>query len=131
MAVGVIIVPYNALSSLLPHSLHYRVAARIAQRIEQLSNLPTTISEDLRVQAQIELRALRVLNFQRQLRSEVSSCPICLKIYIYYNCLIPELHVVVKKKLPVSDFIMYTKGYVPRNSNECESIQTHQTPRIA
>lgn len=27
--------------------------------------------EDLRIQAQIELRMLRVLNFQRQLRSEV------------------------------------------------------------
>ncbi|PSN30883.1 ATP-dependent helicase brm [Blattella germanica] len=51
-----------------------RVAARIAQRIEQLSNLPTTMPEDLRVQAQIELRALRVLNFQRQLRSEILSC---------------------------------------------------------
>jgi SWI/SNF-related matrix-associated actin-dependent regulator of chromatin subfamily A protein 2/4 len=51
-----------------------RVAARIAQRIEQLSNLPTTIPEDLRVQAQIELRALKVLNFQRQLRSEILSC---------------------------------------------------------
>ncbi|XP_021942672.1 ATP-dependent helicase brm [Zootermopsis nevadensis] len=51
-----------------------RVAARIAQRIEQLSNLPITIPEDLRVQAQIELRALRVLNFQRQLRCEILSC---------------------------------------------------------
>jgi SWI/SNF-related matrix-associated actin-dependent regulator of chromatin subfamily A protein 2/4 len=67
------------LSTLLPHSLYYRVAARIAQRIEQLSNLPATLPEDLRVQAQIELRALRVLNFQRQLRSEVNlACPICL-----------------------------------------------------
>lgn len=27
--------------------------------------------EDLRIQAQIELRMLRVLNFQRQLRTEV------------------------------------------------------------
>lgn len=51
-----------------------RVAARIAHRIEELSNLPTTMSEDLRIKAQIELRALRVLNFQRQLRSEVISC---------------------------------------------------------
>lgn len=48
-----------------------RVAARIALRMEQLSNLPTNMPEDLRVQAQIELRMLRVLNFQRQLRSEV------------------------------------------------------------
>lgn len=50
----------------------HRVAARISLRMEQLSNLPTNMPEDLRVQAQIELRALRVLNFQRQLRSEVS-----------------------------------------------------------
>lgn len=30
--------------------------------------------EDLRIQAQIELRALRCLNFQRQLRSEIIAC---------------------------------------------------------
>ena len=49
-----------------------RVAARIAHRMDELSNLPTTMSEDLRMKAEIELRALRVLNFQRQLRSEVA-----------------------------------------------------------
>lgn len=51
-----------------------RMAARIALRMEQLKNLPTNMAEDLRVQAQIELRALRVLNFQRQLRSEIVQC---------------------------------------------------------
>ncbi|XP_043263917.1 ATP-dependent helicase brm [Colletes gigas] len=51
-----------------------RVAARISLRMEQLSNLPTNMPEDLRVQAQIELRMLRVLNFQRQLRSEILAC---------------------------------------------------------
>ncbi|XP_048506036.1 ATP-dependent helicase brm isoform X2 [Athalia rosae] len=51
-----------------------RVAARISLRMEQLSSLPTNMPEDLRVQAQIELRALRVLNFQRQLRSEIIAC---------------------------------------------------------
>ncbi|XP_046739916.1 ATP-dependent helicase brm isoform X3 [Diprion similis] len=51
-----------------------RVAARISLRMEQLSNLPTNMPEDLRLQAQIELRALRVLNFQRQLRSEIIAC---------------------------------------------------------
>ena len=51
-----------------------RMAARIALRMEQLKNLPTNMPEDLRVQAQIELRALRVLNFQRQLRSEIVQC---------------------------------------------------------
>lgn len=52
----------------------YRVAARIAARMDQLSNLPTNMPEDLRIQAQIELRALRCLNFQRQLRSEIIAC---------------------------------------------------------
>lgn len=40
--------------------------------MEELNNLPATMPEDLRIKAQIELRALRVLNFQRQLRAEVS-----------------------------------------------------------
>lgn len=51
-----------------------RMASRIALRMEQLKNLPTNMPEDLRIQAQIELRALRVLNFQRQLRSEIVQC---------------------------------------------------------
>lgn len=51
-----------------------RMASRIALRMEALKNLPTNMPEDLRVQAQIELRALRVLNFQRQLRSEIVQC---------------------------------------------------------
>ncbi|XP_072760971.1 ATP-dependent helicase brm-like isoform X2 [Anoplolepis gracilipes] len=51
-----------------------RVAARISLRMEQLGNLPTNMPEDLRIQAQIELRMLRVLNFQRQLRTEIIAC---------------------------------------------------------
>ncbi|XP_072385053.1 ATP-dependent helicase brm-like isoform X2 [Diabrotica undecimpunctata] len=51
-----------------------RVAARIASRMEQLSNLPTNLSDEVRMQVQIELRALRCLNFQRQLRSEIIAC---------------------------------------------------------
>lgn len=51
-----------------------RVAVRISLRMEQLGNLPTNMPEDLRIQAQIELRMLRVLNFQRQLRSEILAC---------------------------------------------------------
>ncbi|KAK6636624.1 hypothetical protein RUM43_010286 [Polyplax serrata] len=48
-----------------------RMAARIAMRIEVLNNLPTTMAEDVRIRAEIELRTLRLLNFQRQLKSEV------------------------------------------------------------
>ncbi|XP_052123895.1 ATP-dependent helicase brm [Frankliniella occidentalis] len=51
-----------------------RLAARIALRMDELSNLPTNMDEDLRVKAQIELLALRLLNFQRHLRSEVVAC---------------------------------------------------------
>lgn len=40
----------------------------------KVSNLPSDLSDKLRLQAQIELRALRCLNFQRQLRSEILSC---------------------------------------------------------
>ncbi|XP_050674085.1 ATP-dependent helicase brm isoform X2 [Leptidea sinapis] len=49
-----------------------RIAARIAHRMEVLANLPmVSLPDDLRLQAQIELRALRVLNFQKQLRAEI------------------------------------------------------------
>ncbi|KAK1117792.1 hypothetical protein K0M31_015728 [Melipona bicolor] len=51
-----------------------RVTTRIALRMEQLNSLPTNMPEDLRTQVQIELRMLRVLNFQRQLRSEILAC---------------------------------------------------------
>lgn len=51
-----------------------RLAARIAHRIDELSALPATMADDLKVKAQIELRALRLLNFQRQLRAEVVGC---------------------------------------------------------
>lgn len=55
------------------HSI--RLAARIALRMDELNNLPTNMDDDLRVKAQIELLALRLLNFQRHLRSEV--CFVC------------------------------------------------------
>lgn len=49
----------------------HRIQARIAHRIQFLDQLPTNMAEDVRLQAEIELRALRCLNFQRQLRQEV------------------------------------------------------------
>lgn len=45
--------------------------ARIAHRIQELESLPSTFSDDVRKQAMIELRALRLLNFQKQLRAEI------------------------------------------------------------
>eukprot|EP00095_Tigriopus_kingsejongensis_P009239 maker-scaffold495_size155559-snap-gene-0.32 protein:Tk09239 transcript:maker-scaffold495_size155559-snap-gene-0.32-mRNA-1 annotation:"homeotic gene" len=51
-----------------------RLAARVAHRIDELSNLPVSMADDTRTKAEIELRALRLLNFQRQLRAEVVAC---------------------------------------------------------
>lgn len=51
-----------------------RIVTRIALHIEELTNMHTSMPEDLRVSAQIKLRALRMLNFQRQLRSEIVQC---------------------------------------------------------
>jgi len=43
-----------------------RVSARIAYRIKELQELPAVFPDDMKVKAMIELRALRLLNFQRQ-----------------------------------------------------------------
>ena len=51
-----------------------RLAARIGHRIDELNNLPLNMAEDVKVKAEIELRALRLLNFQRALRAEVVAC---------------------------------------------------------
>uniref|UniRef100_A0A4W3GS33 SWI/SNF related BAF chromatin remodeling complex subunit ATPase 4a n=1 Tax=Callorhinchus milii TaxID=7868 RepID=A0A4W3GS33_CALMI len=52
----------------------YRLQARISHRIQELENLPGSLAGDLRTKATIELKALRLLNFQRQLRQEVVVC---------------------------------------------------------
>ena len=44
----------------------FRIAARVSERIKELSKMPATMAEDMRMQAMIELRALRLINFQRQ-----------------------------------------------------------------
>ena len=51
-----------------------RLAARVSHRIDELSSLPVSMADDVRIKAEIELRALRLLNFQRQLRAEVVAC---------------------------------------------------------
>ena len=45
-----------------------RLQARITHRIVELENLPGSLAGDLRTKATIELKALRLLNFQRQVR---------------------------------------------------------------
>ncbi|KAI2800904.1 Transcription activator BRG1 [Blomia tropicalis] len=50
------------------------IAQKIAHRIHELDNLPGNMPEDLKVKALIEVRALRLLNFQKQLRADVIAC---------------------------------------------------------
>ncbi|XP_011614241.1 probable global transcription activator SNF2L2 [Takifugu rubripes] len=52
----------------------YRLQARIAHRIQELESLPGSLPPDLRTRATVELKALRLLNFQRQLRQDVVAC---------------------------------------------------------
>ncbi|CAO4375071.1 unnamed protein product [Caenorhabditis nigoni] len=47
---------------------------RIGLRMKLLCNLPADIPEHMKLKAEIELRALRVVNLQTQVRSEVMSC---------------------------------------------------------
>ncbi|XP_065657289.1 transcription activator BRG1 isoform X3 [Hydra vulgaris] len=48
-----------------------RILSRIAHRIQVLQSLPSTISEHIRTKALIELKALRLLYLQKQLRSDI------------------------------------------------------------
>lgn len=49
----------------------YRVQNRIGNRIRELSELPADMAPNLRLKAEIELRALRLANLQTQVRSEI------------------------------------------------------------
>jgi len=51
-----------------------RLAGRIAHKIDRLTNLPMNMEEDVKMQAEIELRALRLLHFPQSLQAEVVSC---------------------------------------------------------
>ncbi|KAK4476092.1 hypothetical protein MN116_001315 [Schistosoma mekongi] len=48
-----------------------RIQSRIAQRIKELSSLTASTTSEQRMSLLIELRALRLLNFQRQLRQDI------------------------------------------------------------
>ncbi|CAD6197149.1 unnamed protein product [Caenorhabditis auriculariae] len=49
----------------------HRIQNRIGIRIQELSNLPADIPPHLHLKAEIELRALRLVNLQTQVRSEI------------------------------------------------------------
>ena len=59
----------NPLSIL--HERENRLGSNMISRLRELSDLPSNLPEDVQTRVQIELRALRLYNFQRQLRQEV------------------------------------------------------------
>ena len=50
-----------------------RIQSRMMSRIDELSNLRACVAEDVRTRLMVELRALRLVNLQRQLRQEIVS----------------------------------------------------------
>lgn len=48
----------------------FRLQARIVHRVQELENLPGSLAVDLRTKASIELKALRLLTFQRQVNNK-------------------------------------------------------------
>ena len=71
-----------------------RIEARIAHRVFELANMSATLPDPVKRKAMIELRALRLLNFQKQLRSEILSCSrrsstleTALNLKVQYMCL--------------------------------------------
>jgi SWI/SNF-related matrix-associated actin-dependent regulator of chromatin subfamily A protein 2/4 len=59
---------------LLMREREARIQSRIAHRIHELENLPNVLSDEVRLKALIELKALKLLDFQTQLRAEVLQC---------------------------------------------------------
>lgn len=66
---------FGAKRFLYKRFLYFRIQGRIFHRIHELQQLPDTLSDGMRRKAMIELRALRLLEFQKQLRAEIiASC---------------------------------------------------------
>ena len=58
----------------MPFSPPSRLQARVAHRIRELESLSNGMSDSCRRNAMIELRSLRLLKLQKQLRAEVLYC---------------------------------------------------------
>ena len=62
-------IPFTLKNVLFP--FFCRIQARIVNRVHELENLPGTLADDMRKKALIELKALRLLNFQKQVYFKV------------------------------------------------------------
>lgn len=82
------LINFNTLDLLQYHlsSLYnpFRIQARIVLRIKELEGLPGSIAEDLRMKAMIELRALRLLNFQKQVWQHTSRHCTVVNVHVLY-----------------------------------------------
>lgn len=102
-----------------------RLEARITHRIQELENLPGSLAGDLRTKATIELKALRLLNFQRQVmnpdwRCDPHQSPECIcwsssaKSALMFICLPSQLRqevVVCMRRDTALETSLDSKGY--------------------
>jgi hypothetical protein len=61
-------------------SRSFSVLNRVSNRLQELEQMPAQMSVDLRTQALIELKSLKLLQFQRQLRGEILNT---MKVFIF------------------------------------------------
>jgi len=64
----------------------FSVLNRISNRLQELEQMPAQMSVDLRTQALIELKSLKLLQFQKQLRGEIlNTMKVKNSFYFYFS----------------------------------------------
>lgn len=71
--------------TLLRTSFRFRIANRIANRIKELESIVVTVDPRIRVKAEIELRSLRLLNFQKQVCFDYNSVSVLMVFSSFFS----------------------------------------------
>lgn len=90
--------------------LSFSVLNRISNRLQELEQMPAQMSVDLRTQALIELKSLKLLAFQKQLRGEIlNTMKVRLSSVTFYRCFSSSL---------------FAERYTDSNRSQSSCIQT-------
>ncbi len=83
---------------------------RISNRIHELEQMPANMNVELRTQALIELKSLKLLQFQKQLRHEVlNTMKVCSFFFISFIFLL-------------TSFFLITERYLNSNSTQSSCL---------
>jgi len=67
-------------------NIFFSALNRISNRIHELEHMPANMNVQLRTQALIELKSLKLLQFQKQLRHEVlNTVKVCVFFLLYFD----------------------------------------------